>query len=452
MEILYNDELNGITGKELYDKLSALKIGNGILVPTPEGDRPFVNLDYAASTPAFMPVWNAWKQALVQNESVQHDLIHETRKICCDFCEAPADEFDIFFTANTTESLNIVARNITRNTQAGHAVVLTTILEHTSNDLPWRLSGAKVIRAGINKEGLIDLQEMEALLRSYNLNNEFPGERINVVSISGASNVLGVFNPIEAIGQIVHRYGAVLVVDAAQLAAHSAISMKEKGIDCLSFSAHKVYAPFGCGVLIIRKGLLNENNEIENLRSAEIKNAAGIAALGKALVLLKRIGLDQIFKEEQELTAWLLKEMAEIKKVTVYGIKDSTSPAFPLKGSVIPFSVDGIMADQVARELASSGIGIRSGCHCAHILVKHILGVGPGLARFQRVLVTLFPRLKLPGVARISFGIGTTRHEAEVFLNALRRMASAPRNLQYKKFTAQMNSFVAKTREDILNG
>ncbi|HLO58001.1 MAG TPA: aminotransferase class V-fold PLP-dependent enzyme [Bacteroidales bacterium] len=450
-EILYNDGLNGISGKELYDKLSGLKVGNGITVPTVEGEKPFINLDYAASTPTFMPVWNAWKMALMQKESVQHDLVNETRIICGDFCNAPSDEFEIFFTANTTESLNIAARNIPFPASAGQAVVLTTMLEHTSNDLPWRLSGAKVIRTGINKEGLINLQEMEDLLKSYNRDTNFPGERINIVSISGASNVLGIFNPIEAISEIVHRYGAVLVVDAAQMAAHSAISMKGRGIDCISFSAHKVYAPFGTGVLIARKGLINENKEIEDLRSSEIKNAAGIAALGKALVLLKRIGMDQILKEEQDLTARLLEEMAEIRRVTVYGIKDNASPAFSLKGSVIPFTVDGLMADQVAKELAAAGIGIRSGCHCAHILVKHILGVGPNLARFQRVIVTLFPKLKLPGVARISFGIGTTRQEVEVFLNALRRLASEPRNLQYKKFSVPMKTFVSKVTEDILS-
>ena len=122
--------------------------------------------------------------------------------------------------------------------------------------------------------------------------------------MSGASNVLGVFNDLAEIGRIVHRYGARLLVDAAQLVAHRKVAMESSGIDYLAFSAHKAYAPFGTGVLVARKGLLSFSPaEMERIRSSGEENVGGIAALGKALVLLQRIGLDVIQEEEQALTA-----------------------------------------------------------------------------------------------------------------------------------------------------
>ncbi len=132
------------------------------------------------------------------------------------------------------------------------------------------------------------------------------------MAVSGASNVLGVFNDLAEISRIAHRYGARLLVDAAQLVAHRKVEMAACGIDYLAFSAHKVYAPFGTGVLLVRKGLLTFSPaEMERIRSSGEENAGGIAALGKALVLLQRIGLDVIQEEEQALTGRALRGLAQ---------------------------------------------------------------------------------------------------------------------------------------------
>ena len=147
------------------------------------------------------------------------------------------------------------------------------------------------------------------------------------MAVSGASNVLGVFNDLAEIGRIVHRYGARLLVDAAQLVAHRKVEMEACGIDYLAFSAHKVYAPFGTGVLVVRKGLLSFSPaELELIRSSGEENVGGIAALGKALVLLQRIGLDVIQEEEQALTGRALRGLAQIPGLKIYGIKDPDSP------------------------------------------------------------------------------------------------------------------------------
>jgi selenocysteine lyase/cysteine desulfurase len=197
------------------------------------------------------------------------------------------------------------------------------------------------------------------------------------------------------------------------------------GIDWLAFSAHKVYAPFGTGVLVARKGLINfKPDELEQIRLSGEENAGGIAALGKSLLLIERIGFDLIQDEEKALTKRALKGLNKIDGLKVYGISDPESPAFSQKGGVIVFFLKGIMSNNVAEALAiQRGIGIRSGCHCAHILVKHILGVSPGLERFQRVIFNLFNGLRPPGVARISFGIENSAEEVDIFIKVLENIA-----------------------------
>ena len=164
-------------------------------------------------------------------------------------------------------------------------LVLNTLFEHNSNDLPWRrIPYFSIIRLQMDAEGFMDMNELETLLRSYNQNGQHGKKRIRLVAVSGASNVLGVFNNLEKISQVVHLYGARLLVDAAQLVAHRKVEVERSGIDYLAFSAHKVYAPFGTGVLLARKGLLNFTPaEMEMIQASGEENAAGIAALGKAL-------------------------------------------------------------------------------------------------------------------------------------------------------------------------
>jgi selenocysteine lyase/cysteine desulfurase len=262
---------------------------------------------------------------------------------------------------------------------------------------------------------------MDAVLRAYNQDNQHGKQRIKLVAVSGASNVLGVFNDLAEISRIVHRYGARLLVDAAQLVAHRKVELKACEIDYLAFSAHKVYAPFGCGVLVVRKGLLNFSPaEMELIQSSGEENPGGIAALGKSLLLLQRIGLDLIYEEEQALTKHALKGLAQIAGIKIYGIKDPNSPGFARKGGVTVFSLKGMMPDKLAKQLAEQrGIGVRFGCHCAHLLVKHLLKISPPLERFQGIIVRLFPRLNLPGVVRVSLGIENTKEEIDTLIRTL---------------------------------
>jgi len=426
-EIIYGDELEKYTGVELMDKLRQTLIGRGIQVPTTEGAKPFINLDNSASTPTFMPVWNAVRLTWRQPTQVQKEIVNEVRSVCSAFLGAPQTAYDVIFTSNTTEAINLAAESLCRDTgKDTEPVVLNTLLEHSSNDLPWRkVSRYPLIRLAVDPDGFIDLIQLDAMLRSYNRDGEHGKKRIILVAVSGASNVLGTVNDLAEISRIVHIYGAQLLVDAAQLAAHRKVQTEGWGIDYLAFSGHKVYAPFGCGALVVKKGLLKFTpDEMDLISSSGEENTGGIAALGKAIILLQRIGMDLIMKEEQALTARTLRGMGHTDGIKVHGIKDPDSPAFARKLGVIAFELKGTLSGRVANALAKRGaIGVRYGCHCAHILIKHLVGVPPSLEWIQRLMAILAPRLRFPGLVRVSLGIGNTEEDVDTFLQVLDKIA-----------------------------
>ena len=169
-EILYRDELEKYSGRELLDELRQTLIGRNVRVPTAQGAKPFVNLDNAASTPTFEPIWNAVCQAWRQPGLVQGEIIQEARTICAETLGARPADYDVVFTSNTTEAINLVADSLRNELdQDTETIVLNTFLEHNSNELPWRTSpGLSLIRLPVDAEGFIDLNEMETLLRAYN--------------------------------------------------------------------------------------------------------------------------------------------------------------------------------------------------------------------------------------------------------------------------------------------
>ena len=426
-EILQRDELEEFSGKNLLDELRQTLIGRNVVVETEEGTRPYINLDNAASTPTFDPVWKAVCHTWRQNERIHQEIVQEVRSVCAGFLGSPLTDYDVIFTSNTTEAINLAAGSFCKESEQDiEPVILNTILEHTSNDLPWRMiPGSSIIRLKVDDKGFVDLNELNSIMQEYNRDGQHGEKRISLVAVSGASNVLGVYNNLGEISRIVHQYGSRLLVDAAQLVAHRKVEMEKYGIDYLAFSAHKVYAPFGSGALVVRKDLLKFTpEEMELIRASGEENVAGIAALGKSLMLLHRIGMDLIRDEEQALTARALRGLSEIAGLKIYGMKDPDSSGFANKGGVIVFSLKNMWPDKLAKILAEKGgIGVRYGCHCAHLLVKHILSVPPFLEQFQGVMLRILPKITLPGVVRISIGIGNSAEEIDIFLNEVRKIA-----------------------------
>ena len=447
-EILREDELSGWSGRALLLRLRQTLVGRAALVPTREGERPYVNLDNAASTPTFAPIWTAACRALRQPRTVQEELVREARSICAEALGAPPSAYEVIFTSNTTEAINLLGASLrSEPTEGVEPTILNTVLEHNSSELPWRGSpGLSLVRAPVDDEGFLDLAAVDALLGDHNERGLHGKRRIRLVAVTGASNVLGVCNDLGELARIAHRHGARLFVDAAQLIAHRKVEMEATGIDYLAFSAHKAYAPFGSGALVARKGLLAFGaDERARIDASGEENVGGIAALGKALLLLKRIGLDVIEAEERALTERTLRGLARVPGLRVHGTADPDSPRFARRGGVIAFSLRGAMPSRVARELAERcGIGVRSGCHCAHMLVKRMLKTPPAVERLQRLLVTVFPRLELPGVARVSLGLENGQEHVDALLAALDAIArkTRPAGVSQREVRRQIAGFV----------
>ncbi len=450
-EILYKDNTPAAGGAELLQELRNTMIGRRMDVPAVHGMMPYVNFDHAASTPCFAAVRDTFLKALFLPEDQHQSLIDEVRNICSRMLEAPLQEYDICFFSNTTESVNVAASHF-RHEWGGECipVVLASLSEHSSNDLPWReMTGGEVLRTGIDAEGFLDLGMLESFLSDYNEKRLHGNKRIVLAALCGASNVTGAYNDLEQISRIVHRYNAKLLVDAAQMVAHRPIAMKSAGIDALVFSAHKVYAPFGAGVLAVRKGMADSSGEAWKTAAASgEENTAGIAALGKSLLLLERTGFDLIRQEEQKLTEKALRGLAGIPGVSVYGLGKPDAKNFSAKGGVIPFSMKGLLAPRLAAALASrGGIGIRAGCFCAHILVKHLYGLSPRMEGFQRLIVKTFPRLSLPGMARISFGITNTEDEVDYFLKVMGGIAEKKKTAKKDGYREEVQKAIQKRVE-----
>jgi selenocysteine lyase/cysteine desulfurase len=434
-DILYKDELGTDSGATLLAKLRSTLTGSDTPVPTSKGLSPYVNFDSAASMPTFEPVWQVVRRTWRQSDSVQRAMIDEVRGVCLSFFNAPADQYELIYTQNATEGVNLVSESLKYSAAGEHGtrlVVLNTGLEHNSNDLPWRhIPGVSLLRLPVDREGFIDLARFEQVLSDYNLQKRHGNKRVGLVAISACSNVVGTINDIERISSITHRCRAHCLVDAAQLAAHRRIDLEKWAVDYLVFSGHKLYAPFGAGALIYRRGSLKFDPDTwKQIRSSGCENAVGIAAMGKAMELLRRVGLDLIEQEEWRLTRSALHGLCQIAGVEVFGALEQNTERFDRRGPLLAFSLRKVHHNLVAKMLAEmGGIGVRSGCFCAHLFVKTIMGIRHIQSFFSNLsmLVSQGPTSDaLPGVLRVSFSIATTQRQVDSFIQLLKTIAGSP--------------------------
>lgn len=262
---IFADRLNDahgqpLRGEALRNALAPQWLGAGGTVPTSQGELDYVQLDNGASTPTFRPIWDVVTKVVRQPPCLQAQVVEHARAVAAQFFNAPLADWEHRFAANTTEAINMASWDFARRAQEAQAndgcgtAVVNTILEHNSNELPWRaLAGIELLRLQTDKEGFIRLEALESLLRAYNKQEKHGARRIRLVAVSGASNVLGSMNDLGAISTLAHQHGALLLVDGAQLTAHRQVDLARDGIDYYAYSGHKMYAPFGSGGLIVRK-------------------------------------------------------------------------------------------------------------------------------------------------------------------------------------------------------
>ncbi|RRR67692.1 MAG: cysteine desulfurase [Candidatus Viridilinea halotolerans] len=287
---------------------------------------------------------------------------------------------EVIFTRNTTEALNLVAQSWGgANLKPGDRILLT-LMEHHSNIVPWQMiaqrTGATLDYLGLDGEGRLVIEELDRKL----------DERTKLVAVTHQSNVLGTINPVAEIAARAHAVGAVVVVDGAQSVPHMPVDVKALGCDFLAFSGHKMCGPTGIGVLWGRRSLLEAMPpflgggsmikvvELDHSTYADIPTRfeAGTPAIGEAIALgeaidyLDAIGMDSIFRHEQELTSYALERLADVEGLQLYG---PTSPVE--RGGSLSFTLEHVHPHDVASILDGVGVAVRAGHHCTQPLHRH---------------------------------------------------------------------------------
>lgn len=451
-EIFYEKETHDSGGEQLLKELGETVVGRNTKVPTVDGLKKYINLDNAASTPAFEKSFQAYFNTLIQPKLLQNEIIREAEKICADLLGAPENEYEIIFSSNTTESINFVTECLAEQKETDiEPVVLISDLEHSSNDLPWRqIPGWQVERLPVNKLGFWELNVLERILEEYNTQKLYGLKRINLIAVSGASNVLGSCNNLEETSRIVHKFGAQLLVDGAQLVAHREINISKNSIDFFAFSGHKIYAPFGTGVLIAKKGFLTDEKKLAEFKKSGIENPGGIAALAKSSQLLKKVGYENIAWYEEILTRKTIKGLRQIQDVRIFGIDEVDSPLLKNKTGVIGFDIKNRAAGGIAKKLSlQAGIGTRYGCHCAHVLIKYLLDFTPRLEKIQRFVVQLVPPLKLQGFIRVSFGLETTESDINLLITEIQKITAKTKTPDLKSTKKLVNDAIRSVSNEI---
>lgn len=369
------------------------------------GSLPYANLDYAASAPALeevaahvteiLPFYASVHRGAGYSSQVSTAVYEGARDVIARFVGAREDDV-VVFTRHTTDALNLLSGCVpaANGDRFSGGDVVCLDLEHHANLLPWRRrddgSGPGLAYRCVAASDTIaqTLADLDAALAA---------RPAALLAVTGASNVTGEVLPIDELAAIAHRHGARIVVDAAQLAPHRRIDMAAAGIDYLVFSGHKLYAPFGAGVLIGRRDWLDEGEphlagggavtevSLTDTRWASAPqrheggtpNVVGAAALARACQVLDSIPAEDAERHEAALTDRLTRGLSAIEGVSVHRVfADSADPI-----GVVTFSLDGADPGALAAYLsAEHGIGVRDGKFCAHPLLSR-LGIADGAVR-----------------------------------------------------------------------
>jgi len=424
-------------------------VGARTEVPLYDGTQiRYVNLDSAASTPplvkvrqaveAFLPWYSSVHRGAGYKSRLSTHLYEHARDIVMRFVGANPSTHIVVFGRNTTEALNLLAYRLVL--EPGQ-LVLTTRMEHHSNLLPWYRHPHELVE--LTPDGRIDLEDLERRLKKHHGN-------VRLVTISAASNVSGILNDIRRAARIAHSYNALIAVDAAQLAPHRSISMgavmeDPERIDILAFSGHKLYAPYGSGVLVVPATLFAGGQPMlvgggsvclltrsgiswatgPDLEEAGSPNVIGVVAIAAALEELMRYGMDRVAGHERELTRYAIQRLQDIPGITLYGPSwESVLSGAEDRLGVFSFSIDGHSYSEVASVLANEwGVGVRSGCFCSHLYVAYLLGFSEAAADEVHKSMLAGLSVDLPGMVRASLGLANTKDDIDRLASGLLAIA-----------------------------
>ena len=339
------------------------------------------------------------------------DAYELTRDKITKFLNIPKRE-EVIFVRGTTEAINLVAYSWGRKNIEKGDIIVTTEYEHHSNIVPWQLlageKGAKLKYIGIDDNGELILDQLDKYLATG---------KVKLVTFSLVSNVLGTISDIDTIVSKCKKAGVRTLIDGAQAVPHMKVDIQKLGCDFFAFSAHKMLGPTGIGTLWVRKDILETMdpfhgggdmirevhkyettwNDLPYKFEAGTPNIADVIGFGVAIDYLSSIGMDKVREHEIELTKYALEKLSKVKDLKIYGTKDISK-----RGGVISFNFADIHPHDVAQIIDEEGIAVRSGHHCAQVLME---------------------RLDVAATSRASFYIYNTKEDVDSLVNSLEKVA-----------------------------
>ncbi|MGA5264673.1 aminotransferase class V-fold PLP-dependent enzyme [Streptomyces griseoincarnatus] len=412
-------------------------LGRDVAVPlVTGGEVTYAALDQAASAPALQRVWDDVAAYAPYYGSVHRgagylsqlstDLFENARRTVADFLDC-RDGDEVVFTRSTTDSLNLLAAALPDGCE-----VFVFETEHHAALLPWRRAGRVTFLDAPDSPA----QAVAALERALADRDPYGPA---LVCVTGASNVTGELWPVRELAAAAHAHGARIVLDAAQLAPHRAVSVRELDVDWVAFSGHKLYAPFGSGVLAGRADWLREAepylagggasrtvvrradggvdvrwHETAARHEAGSPNVIGAYAVASACKALTEAGFEALATREDALVRAVREGLADVPEVRFLSLFGDDAP----RVGVLSFVVDGWNSSHFAAALSAEyGIGVRDGLFCAHPLVRRLLGGDTGGAGECGA-----PEAGALNAIRVSFGAGTPEEHVARFVRAVREL------------------------------
>ncbi|MFJ3584010.1 aminotransferase class V-fold PLP-dependent enzyme [Streptomyces sp. NPDC090127] len=437
-------------------------LGRDVTVPlVTGGEVSYAALDYAASAPALQRVWDDVAAYAPYYGSVHRgagylsqlstDLFENSRVTVAEFLDCREGD-QVVFTRSTTDSLNLLAAALPADCE-----VFVFETEHHASLLPWQDARVTYLNAPRTPAEAVATLERALADRdpsaSSRLRSKGHPNRPALVCVTGASNVTGELWPVKELAAAAHAHGARIVLDAAQLAPHHPVSVKELDVDWVAFSGHKLYAPFGSGVLAGRADWLQDAEpylagggaskkvarradggvDVEwhttaARHEAGSPNVIGVYSIASACKALTEAGFDQFVAREQRLIATVREGLAEVPEVRVLSLFGDDAP----RVGVISFVVEGWNSSHFAAALSAEyGIGVRDGLFCAHPLVRTLLGSDPQ-TQGECGAPEAAPGEKSLNAIRVSFGAGTPDEHVERFVRAVKELVRDGAQWKYR--------------------